>query len=106
MAKIDLKLNPPKDKRALTKENVLDFIEKYGSSEDKAWFVELMNNNRIKKANNLDKGKEVTSYNFEVVREEFAKKFFPAVSKKGKKEAKKKTAKKETFEDKLAALLK
>lgn len=104
MAKIDLKLNPPKDKRALTKENMLDFIKKYGNDEDKSWFKGLMKSNVLKKTSNLD-GKEVTTYNFEVVREDFAKRFFPEISKKGKKEAKQKeTKKKPTFEEELENL--
>ena len=106
MAKIDLKLNPPKDKRALTKENMLDFIKKYGTDEDKAWFVKLMNDNKKQVPNNLDKEKIVTSYKFEIVREEFAKRFFPGISKKGKKDSKKKDTKKPSFEDELNALLK
>ena len=106
MAKMDLKLNAPKDKRDLTKENMYDFIEKHGSDEDKAWFVKLMNENKIKKANNLKNGEETISYKYDVVREEFAKRFFPTISKKAKKAAKKESKKKPTFEEKLAALVK
>lgn len=106
-AKIDLKLNPPSDKRALTKENMLSYVKTYGTDEEKRWFKKLMKDNAVKKKNNLT-GDVSDTYNFVIVREEFAKKFFPDISKKGKKEAKKKEgkgSKKPSFAEELENLI-
>lgn len=99
----DLKLNPPEKKTELTKDNMLKFIKDYGSEEDKKWFVELMTNNKQKKKNNLT-GKVVDGYDLPKIREAFAQKFFPEISKKAKS-ARKKTTKKASFEDELKALI-
>lgn len=98
----DLKTNPPTSKRDLTKENMLKFIKNHGSAEDKKWFVDLMNTNKLNKVSNLD-GKPVVGYNLGVIREEFARKFFEDLSSKSKKGGKAK--KKPSFEDELLSLL-
>jgi translation initiation factor 1 (eIF-1/SUI1) len=95
----DLKLNPPKSKAELTKVNMLKYVKAYGTDEEKKWFVDLMEENRRKKISNID-GSEVNGYDLPKVREEFAKKFFPDLSKKKAK------PKKPTFEEELEALLK
>lgn len=105
MAKLDLTKNQPKDKRDLTKENMMSYIEKQ-SDEDQAWFAKLCLEHPITRTNNLD-GKDITTYDWEVIREAFAQKYFYSISKKGKKEAKKEEKKNsaknnsESFEDKL-----
>ena len=103
-AKIDLMLNPPKDKKALTRENILSFIEKQ-SAEDKKWFVELCDKNMIRKTNNLTK-EVIETYNLQVIREEVAKRFFPEISKKGKREKKEEQnkSKKLSMKDRLDAM--
>lgn len=98
----DLKLNPPKNKKDLTKDNMLAYVKEYGTAEDKVWFVELMNANKKKVLNHLTK-EVVDSYDFKTVREAFAKRFFPAISTKEKKKPAKKE--KKSFEDELAELL-
>jgi hypothetical protein len=103
MAIKDLKLNPPVKKTELTKDNMLKFIKKYGTEEDKKWFVELMTSNKVKKTNNLT-GAVVEGYDLPKVREAFAVKFFPTISSKSKNESKK-SSKKSTFEEQLQSLL-
>ena len=96
----DLKLNPPETKADLTKGNMLKYIKAYGTDEEKKWFVELMEENRQKKINNID-GSEVNGYDLPKVRKAFAEKFFPDLVKKQKVKSKK-----PTFEEELEALLK
>ena len=103
MAIKDLKKNTPTKKTELTKDNMLKFIKTYGSPEEKQWFVDLMKGNTITKTNNLT-GKDVTGYDLPKIREAFAQKFFPEISAKNKS-ASKKSSKKLSFEDELAALL-
>lgn len=95
----DLKLNPPETKTELTKANMLKYIKTHGSDEDKKWFVELMEDNRLQKTSNIN-GSVVNGYDLPKVREAFAKRFFPELSKKKSK------AKRPTFEDELKDLLK
>lgn len=92
MAKVDLSLNPPTNKKTLTAENMLFFIEKYGTDEDVAWYIDLLDNNHKKKTNNLT-GDVVDGYNYPPIREAFAKRFFPAISDAEKKKGKKTTVK-------------
>lgn len=99
----DLKLNPPSKKTDLTKDNMLKYIKTYGSDDDKLWFVNLMKNNKQYKKNNLT-GEVVEGYDLSKIREEFAKKFFPSISKEAKDSSKKKS-KKLSFEDELNALI-
>lgn len=99
----DLKLNPPTKKTELTKDNMLKFIKENGSDEDKKWFVELMKEHKQKKKNNLT-GEIVDGYDLPKIREAFAQKFFPSVSSKAKSEGKK-SSKKLSFEEELAALI-
>lgn len=91
---VDLSLNPPKSKRELTKMNMIKYVSENGSAEDKAWFKQLCNDNKLNKKNNLKKGAEIIEgYNMPKIREEFAKRFFPEISSANKKQtkAKKKT---------------
>ena len=104
MAKIDLTINTPKSKRDLTKDNMLSFM-KDKSKEEKEWFVKLMNDNKLKKIDHLHDGKKIDGYELTKVREEFAKKYFPAISKANKIKEKKST-KKPSFNDELINLLK
>lgn len=97
-SKKDLSLNTPTKLSELTKVNMLDFIEKK-SQEEKKWFYELMKSSTLKKINNLT-GKEMDAYDIPKVRRAFAGKYFPAlVEKKQKKDS-------QSFEDRLAALIK
>lgn len=106
MAKKDLNLNPPTKKTELTKENMLAFM-KDKSLEERTWFVELMNSHPIRRKNALKDNEVVDSYDFKVIREEFAKKYFPEISSKYKAQKKNdNTKKKPTFEDELKELLK
>ena len=102
--KYNLALNPPKKKTELTKDSMLAFM-KDKPAEDKKWFVELMNANKKKVMNNLT-NEVVDAYDLPPIREAFAQKYFPEISSKHKREAKKDTTKKATsFEDELNALL-
>lgn len=100
----DLKLNPPTKKTELTKDNMLKFIKEYGSEDDKKWFVDLMKSNKQRKVNNLTK-EVVEGYDLPNIREAFAQKFFPTISKKAKISSKKKSNK-PTFEEELDKLVK
>ena len=104
MPKIDLKLNPPKDKRALTLDNMLSFVEKYGTNEDCEWFADLLDANTVKKANNLKGGEPIDGYNYTPIREEFAKRFFPEISAEAKKKNKTKAPKKPSNKTRIANL--
>ena len=101
----DLKLNPPKKKTELTKTNMLKFIKEYGSVEEKKWFIELLEKNTLKKKNNLKGGAEIEGYDLPVIREEFAKAFFPDIS-SYEKNKKKKNSHKPTFADEIEQLKK
>ena len=102
--KYNLALNPPKKKTELTKDSMLAFM-KDKTAEEKKWFVDLMNANKIKVMNNLKK-EVVDGYDLPNIREAFAQKYFPEISSKYKREAKKTETKKTTsFEDELASLL-
>lgn len=99
---IDLHLNPPKDKKDLTSDNLYKFFMNYGTDKDCDWYADLLEKNTVKKTNNLT-GKEIDGTNWPVVREEVAKKYFPEISsaeKKAKKQAGK-GKKKETNADRI-----
>lgn len=85
----DLKLNPPKSKKDLKKENMFAYVKEYGDAEDKKWYALLLKNNPKKIKNALKDNEVVDSYDWQVIREEFAKRFFFDISNKGKAEAKK-----------------
>ena len=94
--KKDLSLNPPVKLSELSKINMLDFIEKKSPEEGK-WFYNLMQDNKIKRKNNLT-GEIIDAYDIPKVRKAFAEKYFPVlVERKKKKES-------QSFEDRLAAL--
>lgn len=99
---IDLKKNPPKDKRTLTKMNMINYVKTYGTAEDKEWFKGICSKNQIVRTNNLT-GKDANTYNWNVIREGFAKKFFPEASKAKKVKAKAKS-KTKSFNDLLEEL--
>lgn len=103
---LDLKLNPPKNKKDLKKDEMLLYVKKYGSRDDKVWFVELLNNNKVVVENQLPdhKGEEVNTYDWKVVREAFAQRFFEKISDKYKRESKVKKTK-PSFVDELEKLL-
>ena len=89
--KIDLRTSP-KTLPDLTKDYMLTYIEKKGKDEDKQFFIDLVNANVTK----TEKGKD--SFNWKVIRTEFAKRFFPSLVEEKKKE------KKLTFLEKVNAL--
>lgn len=99
---IDLTKTNPTSKTQLTKENMYNFIKQRKNKEEIEWFVNLMRSNPSEVQLNSGKAKSEKgkSYNFIVVREEFAKKFFPEISKEYKKAVKK------SFDDELEELLK
>lgn len=98
----DLRLNAPEKKTDLTKQSMLKYM-KDATAEEKKWFVDLMNSNKIKRKNNLT-GEVVDGYDMPKVREAFAQKYFPEISGKARR-AKKAPKKISSFEDELAALL-
>lgn len=104
MAKIkNLRETPPTKKADLTKESMLLFMKDESIPKDeKKWFVELMTSNKKEKTNNLTH-KTVDGYDLAVIREEFAKKYFPELSNAERKNKPIKKAK--TFEEKLMDLL-
>ena len=55
--------------------------------KDRDWYADLLENNIIKKKNNLN-GEVIDGINWPVVREEVAKKHFPDISETKKKEKK------------------
>lgn len=98
MAKIELDLkNAPTIKVKLTKDAMLKAIKEYGNQEDKAWFKELCNNNKIKKANNLKNGEMVETLDIKEVRNAWIARFYPDAFKK-------KAKKKDSFFDELDKL--
>ena len=102
MASIDLHLNPPTSKKDLTDANLYKFFIDNGTPEDCNWYADLLEKHTIKKTNNLT-GKVIDGYDWPVIREEVAKKFFPDVSATKKKEKKdaEKGKKKETGKDRI-----
>ena len=105
MAKVkDLRLNPPTKKTELTKESMLKYMKDESvSKKDKKWFVDLMNNNKVKKKNNLT-GEIVETYDLAKIREEFAIKYFPSISTKLRQKTKA-PSKGKSFEKELMSLL-
>lgn len=100
----DLYLNKPTKKTELNKDSMMKYINEHATVEETEWFIELCANNRENKVNNLS-GETINGYNIKAIREEFAKKFFPDISEKGKLAKKKANkSKKPTFEDNLEAL--
>jgi hypothetical protein len=97
--KIDLTTTEPKNLTSLTKDAMLDYIIAKGTKEDKKWYAELCNANLQWKTNNLTKEKYQTP-NLTVVREQFAKRFFPNLTQK-----KKAKSKAQSYMDKVNALL-
>lgn len=106
MAK-DLYLNSPKNKKDLKKDNMFDYVKEHGTAEDKKWYATLLKDNEIKVKNSLKNGEVVDSYDWKVIREAFAQRFFYDISDKGKAEAKKanKSSTKKSQADELAEWL-
>lgn len=78
MAKKDLRLNPPTTKTDLTKDNMLSFVKKYGTKEEKKWFYDVLKNpdNRIiKQIHFSGEGKTVNGYDISKIRKLFIAKF-------------------------------
>lgn len=88
-------------KTQLTKEFMLCFIKNRNNKEDAQWFVDLMRENEKEVPLNSGKAKNKTgkSYDFAIIREEFAKRYFKGISDEYKK------AQKKTFDDELTELL-
>ena len=88
-------------KTQLTKEFMLYFIKNRNNKEDAQWFVDLMRENEKEVPLNSGKAKNKTgkSYDFAIIREEFAKRYFEEISDEYKK------AQKKTFDDELTELL-
>lgn len=97
--KLDLTLNQPKKKSDLTKESMLAFM-KDKSKEERKWFVDLMNANKIKKIDRLHGNKEIDGYDMAPIRSAFGRKYFPYLYETKEK------AQKPSFEDELDDLLK
>lgn len=97
--KIDLRLNPPKNKSVLTKENMLGYI-KGCEAEDKQWFLNTLEQFKVRKTNNID-GSIVNGYDWKSIRGKFVARFFPELNKNNKKDKPKKL---NTFEQELVAL--
>ncbi|MCQ2740362.1 MAG: hypothetical protein MJ237_09105 [bacterium] len=103
---LDLLKETPEKKSDLQKDNMLAFMQNK-SKEEKEWFKELFLNNKKQKTNNLKNGETVMGYDYTIIREEFAIKYFPKISaahKKEEKKAKAKAKKQEDFESKLMNL--
>ena len=98
-ANVDLKANPPKSIPNLTKDAMLHYVKTYGTMEDKKWYVELCQNNMVEKFNQLTK-KTITTPDISILRQEFAKRFFPSLL--AEKETKSKT---QSYMEKVLALL-
>ena len=98
----NLRENPPMKKADLTKEAMLLYMKDESiSKEERKWFVELMTTNKKDKINNLTH-KKVEGYDLGKIREEFANKYFPELSKMNEKKS---SYKAKSFEEKLMALL-
>lgn len=80
---------------------MLCFIKNRNNKEDAQWFVDLMRENEKEVPLNSGKAKNKTgkSYDFAIIREEFAKRYFKEISDEYKK------AQKKTFDDELTELL-
>lgn len=90
-------LNPPKKKSDLNKDSMLDYVAKY-KPEDLEWFLDILENNREVKENNLTKT-EVNGFNIPAIRKAFGKKYFPDLF-----ESKKKKTETESFEERIKKL--
>lgn len=100
MAKKDLRLNPPQKKSELTKDNMLSFVLTYGTTDDKKWFYGVLQDNKMKKKNNLT-GKIIDGYDVQKIRKLFIARFPEFSGLEKKKETKKTTS----FEDDMKKLL-
>lgn len=97
---VDLKQTPPTAIPNLTKDAMLYYIKKYGTKEDKVWYVELCKSSTNKKTNNITK-EVVEGLDISTIRKAFAKKFFPHLL-----EEKKAKSKTKSYMDLLEELLK
>ena len=95
--KWNYELNSPKTKNDLNKDSMLDYVVKY-KPEDLEWFLDVLENNREVKENNLT-GNKVNGYNIPAIRKAFGKKYFPYLY-----EDKKKKTTTTSFEDRVKAL--
>ena len=86
-----------KNKKDLTKKVMLE-IMKDKNADDKKWFKALMHSSKKKTKNNLNGGKEIDTFDYSKIREEFCKKFYPTISSEYKKNKAKESAKKKTDE--------
>jgi hypothetical protein len=96
---VDLKETPPKAIPSLTKDAMLYYIKKYGTKEDKVWYVELCKSNTIKKTNNITK-EVAEGLDISKIRKAFAQKFFSYLL-----EEKKAKSKTKSYMDLLEELL-
>ena len=87
---VDLKETPPKAIPSLTKDAMLYFVKKYGTKEDKIWYVNLCKSNIIKKTNNITK-EVAEGLDISKIRKAFAQKFFPHLLEEKKTKTKTKT---------------
>lgn len=85
MAKKRKELDPltekPENKSDLTKTYMLGYIKAHGTDEDKAWFKELVRNNKVMKKSALD-GKEYPQLDLAPTRQAFCERFFENILKK------------------------
>lgn len=103
MSKKVMNVNEPiTNKTQLTKEFMYEYVKQQKNKEDAEWFVNLMRSNEKEVILNSSKAKSEKgkSYNYVLIREEFAKRFFPEISSEKKKAARK------SFDDELEELLK
>lgn len=73
---LDPKTEKPKQKSDLTKTYMLGYIKEHGTDEDKAWFKELVRNNKVMKKSALD-GKEYPQLDLAPTRQAYCERFFP-----------------------------
>ncbi|MBR2507900.1 MAG: hypothetical protein IKB70_13700 [Bacilli bacterium] len=83
---------PPQKLTELNKESMVDYVESLGKDDELLWVIDLFDNNKETKVYNFDtnggahkKGEEYEGYNMKVIRQEFAKRYFPTLLEKKKK---------------------
>ena len=100
--KFDIRLNPPKTKADLTKDNMKDFIAKYATIEQTEQYIALVAKCKVVRANNLTKETgEITD--IQALRAGFIK-LFPEFAYLDKKKSEKEKES-PTYEGDLAEIL-
>jgi len=101
--KKDIRLNKPESKAELTKDNMMDYVERYATIEQTEAYIEAVKKCKVVRINNLN-GKESEITDIQKLRTAFIR-IFPEFEYLNKKKAKADKKPIETDEEKLLKIL-